>query len=75
MTTTYWERTRDGTTYYVSIEATQVLVGEHSGSGHSDNAGTCSHAEFVAGRWHAHVKANLGSGVLSEVLAALAVAP
>lgn len=72
MTKTFWERTRDDTTYYVGIEATQVVVGEHRGTGQSDVAGTCSHAEFTAGRWHDHIKANLGADVLSEVLAALA---
>lgn len=71
---TYWERTRGGVTYYVSIEANQVVVGEHRGSGHTDNAGVCSHAEFAGGRWHGEVRANLGPRILAEILAALAPA-
>lgn len=66
-----WEVTRGGVTYYVSIEATQIVVGDHRGSGHTDNAGTCSHAEFIAGRWHDHVKTNMGARILAEILAAL----
>jgi len=75
MARTSWERTREGVTYYVSVEPTQVVVGEHRGSGHTDNAGTCSHAEFVGGRWHDHIRTNMGARTLSEILAALASAP
>ena len=72
---TYWERTRGAVTYYVSIEARHVVVGDHRGSGHTDNAGTCTHAEFRSGRWHDHITTNMGPQVLSEILAALAAVP
>ena len=72
---THWERTRGGVTYYVSIEPQRVVVGDHRGSGHTDNAGTCTHAEFLAGRWHGEIRANMGPRVLAEILAALAPAP
>ena len=72
---TYWERTRGGVTHYVSIEAQHIVVGDHRGSGHTDNAGTCTHAEFVAGRWHDDIRRDMGPRVLAEILAALAPAP
>lgn len=60
---------------YVHVRVHDVVVGGHYGSGHTDNAGSCSHAEFLAGRYQDVVLEDLGQEVLDEVLAELATRP
>lgn len=54
---------------YVNVYKTHVEVGCHFGSGHTDNAGTCSFDAFLGGRWHDEIKATFGDRVLEEVIA------
>lgn len=56
---------------YVHVRASEVVVGEHYGSGQTDNAGACSHAEFLAGRFQDIVRSHHGDRVLAEVIAAV----
>ena len=68
---TSWE-TKDGKrTSYVHVETYKVIVGEHYGSGHIDNAGTCTHAEFLKGRYQDEILAAFGRTTLNEVIAAV----
>lgn len=71
----HWE-TRKGTwTHYVSVDACQETVGEHAGSGHTDQAGACSHAEFLAGRYQDDIRATHGEDVLRAVIATVRGSP
>lgn len=65
-----WETKREGWTHYVHVDGRWVTVGEHAGSGHSDNAGRCTLAEFLAGRYADDIRATQGPAVLAEVEAA-----
>lgn len=56
---------------YVNVYKTHVEVGCHFGSGHTDNAGTCSFEEFLDGKWQDDIKKTFGDQVLGEVIAAL----
>jgi hypothetical protein len=53
---------------YVYITELDVVVGDHHGSGHTDNASSCSHREFLAGRFHDSILAAHGPLVLREVV-------
>ena len=68
---TSWEKIKDRRTYYASVTLREVVVGDHFGSGHTDNAGSCSHADFIKGTYQSHVKTYLGENVLKEVLYAI----
>ncbi len=67
----HWEKTKDKTTYYIRIDHFQVIVGKHQGSGHTDNAGVCSYADFLAGRFHAEITSAFDADILDEVIAAV----
>lgn len=64
-----WERTEDGRTYYASVSATRVVVGQHDGSGHTDSAGSCTLHEFLQGRFADVVSRDFGEQVLAEAIA------
>lgn len=66
---TYWEREQDGTTHYASLGPDGLLIGSHGGSGHSDNAGSCTVAEFLAGNLHEAARAGLGEQALAAMIA------
>lgn len=71
----HWESTHGPRVVYAQVTAREVIVGQHSGSGHTDSAGVCSHAEFLAGRFQDIVRADLGEACLQEILAAIRDAP
>jgi hypothetical protein len=75
MSKTNWEVQRGPETCYAQVTAREVVVGSHYGSGHTDSAGVCSHAEFLAGRFQDLVRSDLGEAILNEVLAAVGGAP
>jgi hypothetical protein len=75
MATTNWEVTRGRQVCYAQVTAREVIVGSHSGSGHTDSAGACSHAEFLAGRFQDLVRSDLGEATLQEMIAAVRAAP
>jgi hypothetical protein len=75
MSVTSWERTHDQQVCYAQVTAFSVLVGSHYGSGHTDYAGVCSHAEFLAGRFHDIVRHDLGEAALREMFVAVHTAP
>ncbi len=64
-----WERRRGAWVHYVHVDDHQVVVGSHAGSGHTDNATTASHAEFLAGRHAELVRGEHGDAVLAEIRA------
>lgn len=68
---TSWSKRKDRGEHYVRVETYRVVVGEHSGSGHTDMAGTCSHREFLDGRYQDIVRADHGEQVLQQVIAAI----
>lgn len=68
---TNWEVHRDGETFYVNLGNTWVEVGSHRGSGQTDSAGRCTHAEFLAGRWQDSIRTDMGEQVLAEVIASV----
>jgi len=43
-------------------------VGSHFGSGHTDNAGTCSIDEFLNGTFNEIVRDDLGEEILCDIL-------
>ena len=71
MSVTSWEARSGGRTDYLSVERHYVILGEHYGSGHTDNAGRCTHDEFLGGRWHAEICERFGKRVLAQALEAV----
>ncbi len=67
----HWEKKKDKTTYYIRIDHFQIIVGEHQGSGHTDNAGVASYADFLAGHFQSDIRRVFGENVLDEVIAAV----
>jgi hypothetical protein len=70
-----WEVSHGPRVCYAQVTAREVIVGQHYGSGHTDSAGVCSHAEFLAGRFQDLVRENLGEACLEEMLATVRGAP
>ena len=68
---TSWETYTNGTTHYIQINAQELVVGSHSGSGHTDNAGAVRHAEFLQGQYHDLIRTQFGPEVLAEVIEAV----
>lgn len=54
-----WENVRGVVVHYAEVNEREVVVGSHSGSGHTDFAGACSLEEFLVDR-------RLQDAVLSE---------
>ncbi len=71
MAQTWWESYSDGLRYYVGLEATGVLGGETGGTGMTDNAGSATDAELLAGAMHEVIRRHHGQAVLDELLAAV----
>ena len=65
-----WESKEGCTTYYLVMEEAQVVVGETTGNPHTEAAGTCSHADFVADarRWHRMIEERFGAAVLTDAI-------
>lgn len=70
----YWEKKEAGETLYIQIETFHLIFGSHAGSGHTDNAGRCSHADFLAGMFQKEIGHKFGIAVLDEVKAAVRAA-
>jgi hypothetical protein len=68
---TSWKKNEGGQTHYCHVGPRRVEVGSHHGSGHSDNASTCSHQEFLQGRFHNIIRDAFGARVLSNVIKAV----
>ena len=66
-----WEKSNGPGYAYVYIKGDEVVVGEHFGSGHTDNAGYASRESFLAGHLQNVVRDSLGDAILQEVLAEL----
>jgi hypothetical protein len=63
-----WEIVDGRHVQYLQLTATGVILGSHWGSPATDNAGACSHADFLAGRFQEMVRRTFGEQVLAEVL-------
>ena len=63
-----WEVVIDGWTHYVSFQGREVIVGQHDGSGHGDNASAISLGEFLVGRHHKLIANAFGEKVLQKML-------
>lgn len=73
---TSWERKKGEITHYIRINHLFVIIGSHAGSGHTDNAGTCSHEDFLndslRGRqFQASIQREFGDDLLTAVIAAV----
>ncbi|MBN2089871.1 hypothetical protein JW964_09660 [candidate division KSB1 bacterium] len=68
---TSWSKTEGKRTDYIHIQFDMVVVGNHSGTGLSDNPGACSHAEFLAGKYQDDILKHFGQPVLAEVIEAV----
>jgi len=66
-----WSKRKDRGEHYIRLDAWTVVVGEHSGSGHTDFGGSCTHAEFLAGRYQDIGARDHGKRTLQEVIAAI----
>jgi len=65
---TSWVKTDGRRTDYIDIHYNEVVVGNHYGSGMTDNAGTCSHEEFLAGRFQDLILNSFGQKILNEII-------
>ena len=68
---TSWETYSGGTTHYIQINALEVVVGSHEGSGHTDHAGAVLHGDFLQGQFHDLIRRDFGPDVLAEVIEAV----
>jgi hypothetical protein len=68
---TSWEKTKSGHTHYCYVKPHRVWVGDHHGSGQSDNAGSCTHREFLDGQYQSLIRDVFGKKVLGEVITAV----
>jgi hypothetical protein len=66
-----WQRLTGATEHYAEITATAVLIGSRGRASYSDNATSCSHAEFLAGALHDVVRDGLGEAIMAEMLVAV----
>ncbi len=63
-----WEIVIDGWTHYVSFQGREIVIGEHAGCGHTDNASAISLGEFLVGRHHRLIADAFGEKVLQKIL-------
>ena len=70
-----WEAQDGKRTFYIQIGSGSVVIGNHYGSGHTDNAGSFSFEEMRKGGWDAHIERHFGSAVLAQVKAAVGATP
>ena len=68
---TSWQETKGKRTIYIDVHYNEVVVGHHYGTGMTDNAGACSHQEFLEGRFQGLIEERFGKEVLNEVLYAV----
>ena len=66
-----WETDGNDRTYVCSVGPTHVSVGDTSGNRFTDAFTSCTHAEFLAGRYQDVVRSHHGEAVLQEVLEAV----
>ncbi|MCO4763798.1 MAG: hypothetical protein KC502_19955 [Myxococcales bacterium] len=64
---TQWKSMKGITEHYVIVRGDRVIIGEHSGSGRTDRAMACSHAEFLAGRHDGLIRRVHGPDTLREM--------
>ena len=65
-----YEATTGGLRHYLMVLPAEIVIGSTAGSGHTDNAATCTHAAFLAGRFNDDVERTFGRDVLAAVRAA-----
>lgn len=68
---TSWEHKEGMHTEYIYVNYNEVVVGDHWGSGLTDNAGACSHEEFLTGRYQDLILERFGQEILDEVILAV----
>ncbi|NHI92924.1 MAG: hypothetical protein EAX96_10520 [Candidatus Lokiarchaeota archaeon] len=68
---TSWEKREGKKINYLDVTRTEVVVGHHYGGGMSDIAGSCSHKEFLEGRFQNLILERFGEAVLKEALRAV----
>ncbi|MCB9594869.1 MAG: hypothetical protein H6719_19260 [Sandaracinaceae bacterium] len=64
-----WESAGPGLTYVCEVSVNGVCVGETRGNPHTDVYQSCSHREFLDGRFQGSVRSAHGEKVLEEVIA------
>jgi hypothetical protein len=65
---TSWEMMDGNCKNYVDINDREVVIGSTYGSGHTDNAVSCSHKKFLKGFYHDHITQYFGKGTLREII-------
>ncbi|MBN1409216.1 MAG: hypothetical protein JW969_00130 [Spirochaetales bacterium] len=68
---TSWVKQTGNRTEYVDVHFNSVVVGHNYGTGMSDIAGSCTHEEFLNGRFQGLVAERFGDEVLAEVILAV----
>jgi hypothetical protein len=71
MPKTSWEISKGGQTCYVYLNDREVIAGSHWGSGHTDNAGSCTHEAFLAGEFHDVIRSDFDEDTLQEIVEAV----
>jgi hypothetical protein len=64
-----WERFDGSMEYYALVNPHDVVVGSRGQSAFTDNAGSCTHEEFLAGMFHDVIRRSLGEAVLQAMIA------
>jgi hypothetical protein len=68
---THWETIRGSQVFYIDVYETTVMVGDHRGSGHTDNSGSVSFDRFLTGEYQNLIERTHGKAILDEVIAAV----
>ena len=63
-----WEKTKGKEVNYFYLHTHQVVIGNHYGSGQTDNAGTSSIKKFIEGQFQDLIIEKFGNTVLEEIL-------
>lgn len=63
-----WEKTKGKEVNYIYLYSDHFVIGNHYGSGHTDNAGQCTVKEFLGGRFQDLIIKRFGKKVLEEIL-------
>lgn len=72
---TSWIKSEGRRTDYIDVHYNEVVVGYNYGTGMTDNAGACTHKEFLGGRFNGLILERFGQNILSEVIATVKASP
>jgi hypothetical protein len=69
MQQTYWEKSKNNSVDFIQVNHNEVVIGSYiKTSSQGGGANSCSHEEFLNGKFHKHIKNYFRSKILNEVI-------